>query len=577
MIITLGILKYLKRYKLECTISPIFKFLEAVMELLVPLLVANIIDNGIKHNNQTSVIVNALIMVLFAILGYGFAIVAQYFAAKAAVGLAAILRQKMFEHINKFSFKNLDEQGVSTLITRLTSDTNQVQSGVNLTLRLALRSPLIVFGAMIMAFSINAKIALIFLGVIAVLFVVVFATMSVTLPINKKIQSKLDNVLTLTRENLSGVRVIRAFCKEDNELEGFKTANKSLFISQNKSGIISALLNPFTIVVINFAIIGIISMGADMTYNGILTQGAVVALYNYMAQILVELLKLANLIISITKAIASGRRIEEVLKTTPSEEKQLGEDLININSIEFKGVSFSYQNTLENSLSNVSFTAKKGEIIGIVGSTGAGKTTLINLIPSFYTANKGEILINGQNIEKFSKQSIRSKISYVSQKPVLFKGSIKDNLLWGNQNATEKQLLEAVKTAQAENIISERSEGLNAIVEQGGKNLSGGQKQRLTIARALIKNSEVIILDDSFSALDNATEKALREAIKKLDNKPIIFIVSQRTSSVCVSDKIIVLDDGKMVGYGTQNELLNSCEVYKEIYSAQFWGKINGK
>lgn len=570
MIITLGILKYLKRYKLECTISPIFKFLEAVMELLVPLLVANIIDNGIKHNNQTSVIVNALIMVLFAILGYGFAIVAQYFAAKAAVGLAAILRQKMFEHINKFSFKNLDEQGVSTLITRLTSDTNQVQSGVNLTLRLALRSPLIVFGAMIMAFSINAKIALIFLGVIAVLFVVVFATMSVTLPINKKIQSKLDNVLTLTRENLSGVRVIRAFCKEDNELEGFKTANKSLFISQNKSGIISALLNPFTIVVINFAIIGIISMGADMTYNGILTQGAVVALYNYMAQILVELLKLANLIISITKAIASGRRIEEVLKTTPSEEKQLGEDLININSIEFKGVSFSYQNTLENSLSNVSFTAKKGEIIGIVGSTGAGKTTLINLIPSFYTANKGEILINGQNIEKFSKQSIRSKISYVSQKPVLFKGSIKDNLLWGNQNATEKQLLEAVKTAQAENIISERSEGLNAIVEQGGKNLSGGQKQRLTIARALIKNSEVIILDDSFSALDNATEKALREAIKKLDNKPIIFIVSQRTSSVCVSDKIIVLDDGKMVGYGTQNELLNSCEVYKEIYSAQF-------
>ena len=570
MVITLGILKYLKRYKLECTISPIFKFLEAVMELLVPLLVANIIDNGIKHNNQTSVIVNALVMVLFAVLGYGFAIVAQYFAAKAAVGFAATLRQKMFEHINKFSFKNLDEQGVSTLITRLTSDTNQVQSGVNLTLRLALRSPLIVFGAMIMAFSINAKIALIFLGVIAVLFVVVFATMSVTLPINKKIQSKLDNVLTLTRENLSGVRVIRAFCKEDNELEGFKTANKSLFISQNKSGIISALLNPFTIVVINFAIIGIISMGADMTYNGILTQGAVVALYNYMAQILVELLKLANLIISITKAIASGRRIEEVLKITPSEEKQLGEDLININSIEFKGVSFSYQNTLENSLSNVSFTAKKGEIIGIVGSTGAGKTTLINLIPSFYTANKGEILINGQNIEKFSKQSIRSKISYVPQKSVLFKGSIKDNLLWGNQNATEKQLLEAVKTAQAENIISERSEGLNAIVEQGGKNLSGGQKQRLTIARALIKNSDVIILDDSFSALDNATEKALREAIKKLDNKPIIFIVSQRTSSVCASDKIIVLDDGKMVGYGTQNELLNSCEVYKEIYSAQF-------
>ena len=570
MIITLGILKYLKRYKLECTISPIFKFLEAVMELLVPLLVANIIDNGIKHNNQTSVIVNALIMVLFAVLGYGFAIVAQYFAAKAAVGFAATLRQKMFEHINKFSFKNLDEQGVSTLITRLTSDTNQVQSGVNLTLRLALRSPLIVFGAMIMAFSINAKIALIFLGVIAVLFVVVFATMSVTLPINKKIQSKLDNVLTLTRENLSGVRVIRAFCKEDNELEGFKTANKSLFISQNKSGIISALLNPFTIVIINFAIIGIISMGADMTYNGILTQGAVVALYNYMAQILVELLKLANLIISITKAIASGRRIEEVLNTTPSEEKQLGEDLTNINSIEFKGVSFSYQNTAENSLTNVSFTAKKGEIIGIVGSTGAGKTTLINLIPAFYTANKGEILINGQNIEKFSKQSIRSKISYVSQKPVLFKGSIKDNLLWGNQNATEKQLLEAVKTAQAENIILERSEGLNAIVEQGGKNLSGGQKQRLTIARALVKNSDVIILDDSFSALDNATEKALREAIKKLDNKPIIFIVSQRTSSVCAADKIIVLDDGKMVGYGTQNELLNSCEVYKEIYSAQF-------
>lgn len=565
----MGILKYLKNYKLECTLSPLFKFLEAVMELLVPLLVSNIIDKGIKLSDNSNIITSAIIMVLFAVLGFGFAVVAQYFAAKASVGIAATLREKLYEHINKFSFSDLDECGTSTLITRMTSDVNQVQSGVNLTLRLALRSPLIVFGAMVMAFIINAKIALVFLGVIILLFLIVFGVMLITIPMHKNIQAKLDNILKLTRENLSGIRVIRAFCKENSEVEGFNIANRSLFLSQNRTGAISAVLNPITVVVINFAIIAVISMGADMTYSGILTQGAVVALYNYMAQILVELLKLASLIINITKAVASGKRISEILNKTPSEKKDLGEKLEGIDSIEFKDVSFNYAETLENSISNISFSANRGEVIGIVGSTGAGKTTLVNLIPAFYTATCGKVLINGKNIENYSKQSVRENIAYVPQKSVLFTGSIKKNLLW-SENFIDAELENALNIAQAENIVKEREKGINAIIEQGGKNLSGGQRQRLAIARAILKNSDVLILDDSFSALDNNTDKALRSALKTLENSPIIFIVSQRTSTVANADRIIVLDDGKMVGYGTETELLKNCDVYKEIYNAQF-------
>lgn len=565
----MGILKYLKNYKLECTLSPLFKFLEAVMELLVPLLVSNIIDKGIKLSDNSNIITSAIIMVLFAVLGFGFAVVAQYFAAKASVGIAATLREKLYEHINKFSFSDLDECGTSTLITRMTSDVNQVQSGVNLTLRLALRSPLIVFGAMVMAFIINAKIALVFLGVIILLFLIVFGVMLITIPMHKNIQAKLDNILKLTRENLSGIRVIRAFCKENSEVEGFNIANRSLFLSQNRTGAISAVLNPITVVVINFAIIAVISMGADMTYSGILTQGAVVALYNYMAQILVELLKLASLIINITKAVASGKRISEILNKTPSEQKDLGEKLEGIDSIEFKDVSFNYAETLENSISNISFSTNRGEVIGIVGSTGAGKTTLVNLIPAFYTATCGKVLINGKNIENYSKQSVRENIAYVPQKSVLFTGSIKKNLLW-SENFIDAELENALNIAQAENIVKEREKGINAIIEQGGKNLSGGQRQRLAIARAILKNSDVLILDDSFSALDNNTDKALRSALKTLENSPIIFIVSQRTSTVANADRIIVLDDGKMVGYGTETELLKNCDVYKEIYNAQF-------
>ena len=565
----MGILKYLKNYKLECTLSPLFKFLEAVMELLVPLLVSNIIDKGIKLSDNSNIITSAIIMVLFAVLGFGFAVVAQYFAAKASVGIAATLREKLYEHINKFSFSDLDECGTSTLITRMTSDVNQVQSGVNLTLRLALRSPLIVFGAMVMAFIINAKIALVFLGVIILLFLIVFGVMLITIPMHKNIQAKLDNILKLTRENLSGIRVIRAFCKENSEVEGFNIANRSLFLSQNRTGAISAVLNPITVVVINFAIIAVISMGADMTYSGILTQGAVVALYNYMAQILVELLKLASLIINITKAVASGKRISEILNKTPSEKKDLGEKLEGIDSIEFKDVSFNYAETLENSISNISFSANRGEVIGIVGSTGAGKTTLVNLIPAFYTATCGKVLINGKNIENYSKQSVRENIAYVPQKSVLFTGSIKKNLLW-SENFIDAELENALNIAQAENIVKEREKGINAIIEQGGKNLSGGQRQRLAIARAILKNSDVLILDDSFSALDNNTDKALRSALKTFKNSPIIFIVSQRTSTVANADRIIVLDDGKMVGYGTETELLKNCDVYKEIYNAQF-------
>ena len=540
------------------------------MELLVPLLVANIIDKGIKLSNNGNIIANAAIMVLFAVLGFAFAIVAQYYAAKASVGLAASLREKLYEHINKFSFSDLDESGASSLITRMTSDVNQVQSGVNLTLRLALRSPLIVFGAMIMAFTISSKIALIFLAVILILFVIVFGVMLITIPMYKNIQSKLDNVLTLTRENLSGIRVIRAFCKEKSEEKGFISANGVLCTSQNRTGAISAMLNPITIVVINFAIIAIISSGAKMTYEGVLTQGAVVALYNYMAQILVELLKLANLIINITKAIASGKRIEEVLNRKLSEELLVGETLKNIDEIEFKDVSFNYPTSSENSLEDISFTAKRGEVVGIVGSTGSGKTTLINLIPAFYNVTSGEILINGKNINNYSKKSIRQNIAYVPQKAVLFKGSIRKNLLWANSSLNESEIENALAVSQSKNIVSEKDLGLDAIVEPSGRNFSGGQKQRLTIARAILKNSDVLILDDSFSALDNNTDKALRKALKSLDKAPIIFIVSQRTSTVANADKIIVLDEGSMVGYGKETELLENCDVYTEIYNAQF-------
>lgn len=571
------LLVYLKGYRKESIMAPIFKMLEACLELLVPLVVAAIIDNGISNGDKAFVIKMCLLMASLGFVGLLCSVTAQYFSAKAAVGFAAAVRHKLFDHIQSLSYSELDEIGTSTLITRLTSDMNQVQSGVNLTLRLFMRSPFIVFGAMIMAFTIDFKSALIFVGAIILLSVVVFGIMIGCIPLYNKVQGKLDNVLGITRENLSGVRVLRAFCKENEEIKEFENTNNTLTKLQNFTGKISALMNPLTFIIINLAVIVLIYTGAIEVYQGILTQGAVVALYNYMSQILVELIKLANLIINITKSVASGNRIEAVLEiepgiTAPEKDVKIEKsDYI----VEINHANLRYKNASACSLTDINLKVKKGETIGIIGGTGSGKTSLINIIARFYDVESGDVLVKGINVKDYPLEQLRKIIGIVPQKAVLFKGSIRENIQWGKKDANDKEIMTALEISQSKEIVDKKENGLDYIIEQGGKNLSGGQRQRLTIARAIVGKPEIIILDDSSSALDFATDAALRKSLREMEGSPTVFIVSQRASSIQYADKIIVLDDGEAVGIGTHDELLENCDIYKEIYDSQF--KQGGK
>ena len=572
----------LKAYKIESIAAPLLKLSEAVLELIVPLIVANIVDIGIKNTAGNNYIIGqSLLLLLLGIVGLGFAVTAQYFAAKAAVGVSANMRSRLFAKIQSFSFSDLDKHGTSTLITRMTSDINQVQTGINMGLRLILRAPIIVFGATIMAFTINIQAALIFLCVTLLLFVVIYAIMYITIPMYKKVQGNLDEVVNHTRENLTGARVIRAFSREDTETKDFDKSNSLLYKSQIIVGRISAIMNPATYVIINLAIIWLIYSGAIKVDNGILSQGQVIALYNYMLQILTELIKFANLIITITKAAASGSRIYSIYEVEDTEKSPENVGTLNFSSnndvaVSFDNVSFSYNSNCENyALENISFDIKKGEHFGIIGGTGSGKSTLISLISNFYNATKGTISIFGNNINKYDIVSLRKNISVVLQKAVLFSGTIRENLLWGNKDATENDMLEAIKLAQAENIISNKEGGLDATVEQGGKNFSGGQRQRLTIARSLVGKPAILILDDSSSALDFATEAALRTSISSLKYNPTVITVSQRTSSVMHCDRIIVLYDGKIDAIGNHEYLLENSKLYKEIYNSQFDEEVN--
>ncbi len=566
------LLVYLKGYRTESILAPLFKMTEALLELFVPLVVAAIIDKGIGNGDTSYIIKMCLLMGGLALLGLTSSVTAQYFSAKAAIGFAEKLRHVLFRHIQSLSYSELDETGTSTLITRLTSDMNQVQNGVNLTLRLFLRSPFIVFGAMIMAFTIDTKAAMIFVGAIVLLSAVVFGIMMGCIPLYNKIQKKLDDVLGITRENLSGVRVIRAFCKENEEIEEFENTNNALTKLQKFTGKISALMNPLTFIIVNFAIIILIYTGAIEVYKGILTQGAVVALYNYMSQILVELIKLANLIISLTKAVACGNRIEAVLELEPS--MRFPEEKINSNNteyiIEIKNADLRYKNASDFSLSDINIRVKPGETVGIIGGTGSGKTSLVNIISRFYDVENGEVLFNGKNIKEYPSDQLRSCFGIVPQKAVLFKGTIRDNIKWGKKDATDEEINRALELSQSKEFVEKKENGLDYEIEQGGKNLSGGQRQRLTIARALVGNPKVLILDDSSSALDFATDAKLRKAVREMTPSPTVFIVSQRASSILYADKIIVLDDGRAVGLGTHDELLESCEIYREIYDSQF-------
>lgn len=570
----------MKDYKKESVIAPMFKMLEAIFELIVPLVVAQIIDIGITTGDKTYIFQRCGILILLAIIGLTCAVCAQYFAAKAAVGFATKLRSALFAHIQKLSFADMDEIGTSTLITRMTSDVNQLQSGVNMVLRLFMRSPFVVFGAMIMAFTVDVKAALVFVVAIPLLSVVVFGVMLITIPLYKKVQLALDNVLSKTRENLTGARVIRAFNKENEEIRAFNEKNEILTEVHLLVGRISALMNPVTLIIVNVATIVIIWIGAGQVYEGIISQGEVVALVSYMSQILVELVKLANLIILITKAVACGNRVADVLEKEPSileanVEKVHGKPSAPM--VVYDDVAFAYGKSNEEALSNISFTAEKGQTIGIIGGTGAGKSTLVHLIPRFYDVAKGSVYIEGVNVKDYPLCDLRDKVGIVQQKAVLFRGTIAENLRWGNPDATEEQLWKALELAQAMDVVKEKKDGLNHIIEQGGRNLSGGQRQRLTIARALVKNPDILILDDSASALDFATDAKLRAALKTVAGERTIFIVSQRTSSIQHADKIIVLDDGEAVGIGSHSELLKTCEVYKEIYDSQFKQEERGR
>lgn len=571
------LLFYLKAYKKESILGPLFKMLEASFELFIPLVIASIIDTGIATRDKGYILSHCGILILLGIIGLICSVTAQYFAAKASVGFAKKIRHALFSHIQTLSFTELDTLGTSTLITRLTSDINQVQNGVNLTLRLFLRSPFVVFGAMIMAFTIDVKCALIFAVAIPILSVVVFGIMLISIPLYKKVQKRLDQVLLTTRENLTGVRVIRAFCKEEAEIESFHSSNEALTRLQKYVGRISALLNPLTYIIINLAIIALIRQGSLQVSLGILTQGQVVALYNYMSQILVELIKLANLIISITKAVACGNRIQSVLEVTSSmaDGSLKPEPVTDSPAVKFEQVELRYAGAAEASLSNISFSANAGDTIGIIGGTGSGKTSFVNLIPRFYDATSGKIAINGVDIRAYQLKELRGKIGVVPQKSVLFKGSIRENMKWGRENVFDEEIWEALRAAQAEDVVAGKEGGLSYALDEGGKNLSGGQRQRLTIARALVRRPEILILDDSSSALDFATEAALRKALCRLSWKPTVFIVSQRTSSIRHADKIIVLEDGTAAGIGTHDELLSSCEVYREIYESQFKKEVS--
>ena len=567
------ILKYLKEYEKECICAPLFKLLEASFELIVPLVMAAIIDNGISASDKPYIWKMGGVLVLLAAVGLISSVTAQYFAAKAAVGFSTKLRHILFEKIESLSFSKMDTVGTSTLITRMTSDINQVQSGVNLVLRLFLRSPFIVFGAMVMAFTVNVRAALVFVVTIPLLSIVVFSVMVVSLPLYKKVQSSLDTVLSHTRENLEGTRVIRAFNKQNDEIDSFNRDNELLTNMQQVVGRIPALTNPLTFIIINIATIAVIVSGGKQVYAGILTQGEVVALVNYMSQILVELIKLANLIVQVTKAVACGNRIADVL-SIPSKLPEKNPKLIGAKDgapeVEFDHVCMTYEGAADETLTDISFTVQKGQTIGIIGGTGSGKSSLVNLIPRFYDATKGTIRIQGNDINDYDAVQLRDKIGVVMQKAVLFAGTIADNLRWGKNDATEEEMWKALDIAQATEVVKGKEGGLDYMIEQGGKNLSGGQKQRLTIARAVVKDPDILILDDSASALDFATDASLRAALKNMHGDKTIFIVSQRTSSIQFADNIIVLDDGQMVGFGPHEELLETCETYKEIYDSQF-------
>ena len=570
------LLVYLKDYRKESILGPLFKLLEASFELLVPLVMAAIIDKGIANRDTGYVIRMCLVMVALGIIGLICSVTAQYFAAKAAVGFATGVRHALFSHIQKLSYTEIDTLGTSTMMTRMTSDVNQAQSGVNMTLRLFLRSPFIVFGAMIMAFTINVRAAMIFVVTIPLLSIVVFGIMLITMPLYKKVQAGLDKVLGTTIENLTGVRVLRAFNKEEEERERFSERNESLTKMQIFAGRISALMNPITYVIINGAVAVLIWTGAIQVDSGIITQGEVVALVNYMSQILVELIKLANLIITISKALACAGRIAAVLETEPDmtasapEEWKADQDTGLRGTVEFSHASLIYKNAGAESLTDVNFRAERGQTIGVIGGTGSGKTSLINLIPRFYDVSDGAVLVDGVNVKDYPFEVLREKIGVVPQKAVLFKGTIAENLRWGKKDADEKEMWEALELSQAKEFVEKKEGGLDWSVAQGGRNLSGGQRQRLTIARALVKKPEILILDDSASALDFATDARLRKAIRGMKEKLTVFIVSQRASSIQYADQIVVLDDGAVVGIGTHEELLESCGVYQEIYYSQF-------
>ncbi len=585
------LLIYLRDYKKESVLGPLFKLLEASFELIVPLVVASMIDVGIANHDRGYILRMCLIMAALGLIGLICAVTAQYFAAKAAVGFATKLRHGLFSHIQSLSFSQMDKEGTSTLITRMTSDINQVQSGVNLVLRLFLRSPFIVFGAMIMAFTVDVKAALIFVVVIPILSVIVFGIMLISIPMFKKVQGGLDKVLGITRENLTGVRVIRAFGEEEHEILKFDEETDRLKHLQEVAGRISALMNPLTYVVINGGLIVLIYTGALQVEAGILTQGQVVALVNYMSQILVELVKLANLIITVTKAFACGNRIQNIFEipagmetsatstNTSSLEAQSGSSSPETEkgTVEFDHVSLRYYEGGEQALTDIHFKAKKGATIGVIGGTGSGKSSLVNLIPRFYDVEKGSVKVDGRDVREYPLTQLRDKIGVVMQKAVLFKGTIRENLLWGNENASDEDLWDAIKAAQAEEFVLQKRDKLDEMIEQEGRNLSGGQKQRLSIARALVKKPEILILDDSSSALDYATDAALRKSIKDLPGEITVFIVSQRASSMLHADTIIVLDDGNVAGMGTHEELLKGCEVYQEIYYSQFERKEGTK
>ena len=561
---------YLRSFRLECVLGPLFKMLEAAFELIVPLIMAAIIDKGIPSGNTGYIVRLCMELALLGGVGLLSSATAQYFAARAAIGFSAKLRHVLMAHIQTFSYQDLDTQGVSTLITRMNSDIDKVQTGVNMGLRLLLRSPFVVFGSMVMAFTIDSRCALIFAGVIAVLSLIVFSILLITIPMHKRVQGQLDAVTASTRENLSGVRVLRAFCKEDEEIERFNRRNRLLTKMQLAAGRITAAMNPVTYIVINAAVILLIYSGALRVDAGSLSQGQVVALINYMGQILVELIKMANLIILLTKAAACGDRVAAVLSIQPSMRDGSRVPETSDGSVTFEDVSMSYRSAGAESLSSISFSAHSGQTIGIIGGTGSGKSTLVNLIPRFYDVTSGRILVDGLDVRDIRKDELRRRIAVVPQKAVLFAGTIRSNLLWGNSGASEADLMEALQKAQALDVIESKPLGLDEPVEQGGRNFSGGQRQRLTIARALVRKPEILILDDSASALDYATDASLRRAIRQMDHRPTTFIVSQRAASIRFSDLILVLEDGQAAGMGTHDELLQSCPVYQEIYYSQF-------